>query len=72
MRFRPAATLSAMDIVAQTWREYFENHRDEFAARFDEAAQLAHCGDAAGMAALMNRGNDERAASAAAKARAGG
>jgi hypothetical protein len=60
---------SAGDLLARAWREFFERHRDEFAAEFEAAADLVRRGDAAGMAAMMKRGNRDRAEAAARRAR---
>lgn len=55
-------------VLAAAWLEYFEAHREEFVAQFERAAELVRSGDTEGMAAMMNRFNDERAALAAAQA----
>lgn len=60
---------SAGDLLAHAWREFFERHRDEFAAEFEAAAELVRRGDTAGMAAMMKRGNRDRAETAALRAR---
>lgn len=71
----PVKAIAAMqgrmggDVLADAWREYFENHREEFAAEFERAAEVVRAGDTDAMASLMNRFNDERAAAAAAQAR---
>ena len=59
----------AGDVLADAWREYFEHHRDEFAADFERAAEAVRSGDTDAMAAMMNRFNAERAATAAEHAR---
>lgn len=59
----------AGEVLADAWREYIENHREEFAAEFERAAHAVRTGDADAMASLMNRSNAERAAAAAHHAR---
>jgi hypothetical protein len=71
----PVKAIAAMqgrvagEVLADAWREYFENHREEFAAEFERAAEVVRAGDTDAMAALMNRFNDERAVDAAEQAR---
>jgi len=57
------------EILARAWDEFFENHREEFAAEFAAAAKAVRDNDTAAMASLMKRGNRERAVRAAAQAR---
>lgn len=71
----PVKAIAAMqgrvagEVLADAWREYFENHRDEFAREFEQAAELVRAGDTDAMASMMNRFNDQRAAAAAEQAR---
>lgn len=70
----PVKAIAAMqgrvpgDVLADAWREYFENHRKEFAAEFARAAEVVKSGDIEALAGLMNRSNKERAALAAGRA----
>lgn len=58
------------DLLAEAWREYLANHRDEFAADLEEAARLLRDGTSEDLAAFAGRNNETRAVAAAAAARA--
>ncbi len=71
----PVKAIAAMqgrvvgEVLADAWREYFEKHRQEFAAEFERAAEVVRAGDTDAVASLMNRFNDDLAAAAAEQAR---
>lgn len=52
------------NLIAEAWREYLANHRDEFAADLEEAAKLLRDGTLDQLAAFASRNVDERAAEA--------
>jgi hypothetical protein len=51
-------------LIAEAWREYLANHRDEFAADLEEAAKLLRDGTLDQLATFASRNVDERAAEA--------
>jgi hypothetical protein len=54
----------AGDLLAVAWREYFANHRDEFAADLEEAARVLRDGTLDDLAALLNRDAEDQAEAA--------
>jgi predicted transcriptional regulator len=58
------------DLIAEAWNCYLERHREQFAKDFEEAAALIREGDTAGLAQFASRSVVDRAAAAAAAARA--
>ncbi len=57
------------DVLADAWREYFEKHREQFAADLEEAARLLRDGAVEDLAAFASRTAPARAKAARAKAR---
>jgi hypothetical protein len=57
------------DVLLQAWVEYLENHRQEFAADLESAAEVLRNGTLDDAAAFVNRGARERAKAAAAAAK---
>lgn len=51
-------------LVADAWREYIENHRDEFAADLEKTAKLLRDGTLEQLATFTSRNADDRAAMA--------
>jgi hypothetical protein len=52
------------ELVAQAWREYIENHRDEFAADLEKTAKLLRDGTMENLAQHTSRNAGARAAKA--------
>lgn len=59
------------EVLAEAWSEYFENHRDQFAADLEEAARLLRDGTVDDLAQFASRNVQERATAAARRARSG-
>jgi hypothetical protein len=57
-------------LLAAAWREYLDNHRAEFAEDLEEAARLLRDGTLQDLSQFVSRNADDRAAVAAAAARA--
>jgi hypothetical protein len=55
------------DLLAEAWREYITNHREEFAADLEHAAQIMRNGTAEELANFASRNVKTRAAAAAAR-----
>jgi len=55
-------------LIAEAWREYLANHRQECAADLEEAARLMRNGTPDDLAAFTSRTADARAKAAAARA----
>jgi hypothetical protein len=51
-------------LVAEAWREYIANHREEFAADLEKTAQLLRDGTLSQLAEFSSRNADARAAKA--------
>jgi hypothetical protein len=51
-------------LVAEAWREYLANHREEFAAELEKTAKLLRDGTTDQLAAFTSRNADKRAAKA--------
>lgn len=51
-------------LVAEAWREYMENHREEFAADLEKTAKLLRDGTMDQLAAFVSRNAADRAAKA--------
>jgi hypothetical protein len=51
-----------MHLVAEAWREYIANHREEFAADLEKTAQLLRDGTLSHLAEFSSRNADARAA----------
>lgn len=56
---------SAAEMVTEAWRQYMESHRDEFAAEYEEAAELLRSGNSDALQAFASRSVVERAQQAA-------
>jgi hypothetical protein len=52
-------------MVTEAWRDYLESHRDELAAKYEEAAELLRSGDEDGLLEFASRSAVERAQEAA-------
>jgi hypothetical protein len=55
---------SLTDLLDDAWNDYLEKHREDFAAKFEEAAKLLRQGDTEGLAALASESVEARAAAA--------
>lgn len=56
---------SAAEMVTEAWHHYLKSHRDEFAADFEEAAELLRRGDQEALSEFASRSVVERAEAAA-------
>ncbi len=54
----------AGELLAEAWREYMANHREEFATEFEEAARLLRDGTLDQLADFASRNVEQRAAEA--------
>jgi len=54
----------ASELIGEAWGQYLEVHREQFAADFEQAAQLLRQGDTKGMTELAGRSVDARAGEA--------
>lgn len=55
------------ELIAAAWREYIQNHRDEFAADLEQVAKLLRDGTLEELTAFVNRSVPQRAKRAAAR-----
>jgi hypothetical protein len=55
------------EALAQAWREYFDTHREQFAADLETAAQLIRTGTLADLAQFAGRNADAEAEAAVAE-----
>lgn len=60
---------STGELLAQAWREFLQNHRDQLADDLEEAAGILRRGTTQDLADFLSRDVAERAKRAAAKAR---
>jgi predicted lipid-binding transport protein (Tim44 family) len=56
---------TAAEMVTEAWRQYLESHHDEFAAAYEEAAELWRQGDSEALLEFASRSVVERAERAA-------
>lgn len=56
---------TAPEMVTEAWRQFMESQRDEFAAEYEEAAELLRRGDSEAMSEFASRSVVERAERAA-------
>lgn len=57
------------ELIAEAWREYFANNREEFAADFEQAAEIMRNGTTEDLAEFASRNVKARAAASAARLR---
>ena len=57
------------EVLAEAWREYLANHREQFAGDLEEAARLLRNGTLEDLASFASRNAGSRAEAAAARIR---
>ncbi len=59
-------------LLAEAWKEYMLNHKEEFAAELEQAARIVRNGTQQDLVDFANRNNREKAERAAARIRSKG